>query len=79
MTCYYPVDKAKLYREALEGIGYETPKRISGKAGEEAFRDFVDAGRWGNLDMDTVDDMIAEGELTREDMAKQLYRIGHDC
>lgn len=78
MTCYYPSDKSRLYRDALKGIGYDSRRATASKV-REAFMDQVDAGVFRDLDAEEVEYREEEGTLTVDKMAKALYKMGHDC
>lgn len=58
--------------KALTLAGYECEPTESNLI--ECFKDYVDAGIWSNLDLDEVDDMIADNELTVIHMCNALIR-----
>ena len=62
-----------LIERALINAGYDCDYTVSNLI--DCFMDYVDCGTWANLDLDEVNDMIAEGELTVDQMAHALIKL----
>jgi hypothetical protein len=64
-----------LIRKTLREIGYNDCDPTENEL-INAFLDFVDSGAFRNLTYDEAKELIAEGEITLEQMCRNLMRVG---
>ena len=67
------MNEYQLIQLALENAGYDCEANANNLI--KCFRDYVDDGAWSNLDLNEVDDMLQNGELTVSEMCKALIRL----
>ncbi|ATF13671.1 hypothetical protein A616_17285 [Brevibacillus brevis X23] len=63
----------RLITKALNKAGYTCEPTTSNLI--DCFKDYVDAGIWSDLELDDIDCMIANGELTINQMCRALIRL----